>query len=122
MNQHTSIKLEVVPSEIQPQDKFARLQLLDSVIDDCKMLLVCDQLLDEDIEPQPEDFEIVQGDVRYGVVDVQLESPSTGNAACASIVLFVDRSLAKSATLTVYYRPKQWLMWSLLHDKSVAPF
>jgi len=122
MNQHTLIKLEVPESEAPPLEKFARLQLISSAIDDCKMLLVCDQLLDEDIEPQPEDFEIVQGDVRYGVVDVQLESPSSDNASRASIVLLADRSLAKSATLTVHYKPKQWLMWSLLHDKSVAPF
>lgn len=122
MNQHQPITSQMVSDETQEQDKFARPQPLKSVIDGCRLLLVCDQLLDEDIEPQPEDFEIVQGDVRYGVVDVQLESPWSEDPACASIILLTDRPLPTSATLTVSYRPKQWLMWSLLHDKSVAPF
>jgi len=118
MNQH----LQILPDNIAEQGKFARLLLKSSAVDGCKLLLVCDQLLDEDIDPQPEDFEIVQGDVRYGVVDVQLESPWSGDAASASIVLLADRPLATTATLTVSYRPKQWLMWSLRHEKSVGPF
>lgn len=122
MNPHPLIKLEVAPDEVPQPDKFARLQLVSYAIDDCRMLLVCDQLLDEDIEPQPEDFEIVQGDVNYGVVDVQLESPWSGDPAYASIVLSIDRTLAKAATITVRYRPKQWMMWSLQLEKSVAPF
>jgi len=122
MSQHPPIKLRVVSTAEQERDKFARPHLLSSAIDDCKLVLVCDQLLDEDIQPSPEDFEINQGDVRYGVIDVQLESPLPDGSAHTNIVLLTDRTLAKFATLTVNYRPKQWLMWSLQFDKSVAPF
>lgn len=130
MNQHQPIDLQRVSEDsLQPkpelspeQDKFARLLPVSSSIDDCRLLLLCDQLLDEDIEPSPEDFEIVQGDVRYIVNDLLLESPAAENTACAKLVLIADRPLSKSATLIVHYRPKQWLMWSMQHEKSVAPF
>jgi putative ABC transport system ATP-binding protein len=121
MNQHQPITMQMVSDDTSEQDKFARPQPVKSVIDGSKLLLVCDQLLDEDIDPQPEDFEIVQGDIRYGVVDARLESPWSEDPACASIVLVTDR-LLPSSTITVRYRPKQWLMWSLQEDKSVAPF
>jgi len=122
MNQYQPFAAQAVTNAADQAEKFARLLLRSSAVDGSKLLLVCDQLLDEDIDPQPEDFEIVQGDVRYGVVDVQLESPWSGDPACASIILLADRPLATSATFSVSYRPKQWLMWSLLHEKSVAPF
>lgn len=103
-------------------DEFTTLRLLASVRADRRLLLVCDQLLDADIQPVAEDFTLSQGDERYRVVAAQLESPWSERPSAAAIVLQTDQPLPKSATLTVCYRPTQWLLWSLLHDQSVAPF
>jgi len=108
--------------QMQKPEELATLRLQGSVRADNRLLLVCDLLLDEDIQPAAEDFAIVQGEEGYRVVAVQLESPWTERPSCAALVLVTDQPLPKSASLTVSYRPTQWMMWSLLHDKSVASF
>jgi hypothetical protein len=103
-------------------DERATLRLTASLRDGCRLLLVCDQLLDADIQPIPEDFVVVMGDEPHPVVAVQLESPLPQNPSCSALLLQTAVALPKSDRLRVIYRPTQWLMWSAVHDRSVAPF
>jgi hypothetical protein len=104
------------------REDFAELRLQGSVRAENRLLLICDQLLDEDIQPSADDFELLHGNDRFAVVAVQLESPWSEQPARSALVLLTECTLPKSDKLTVIYRPIQWRMWSSVHDKSIAPF
>lgn len=107
---------------LQKMDDRATLRLTASLRADCRLLLVCDQLLDADIQPIAEDFVVTAGDERFAVVAVELESPLPQDPERSALLLQTATPLPKSDRLRVIYRPTQWLMWSAVFDKSVAPF
>lgn len=104
------------------KDDLVTLWLIASLRDDCRLLLVCDQLLDADIQPVAADFTIVAGEQQLAVVAVHLESPLPQKPTCSALILQTVEALPKSDKLRVVYRPTQCLMWSTLHDLSVASF
>jgi len=112
----------MLSDSLQKMDEQATLRLTASLRADSRLLLVCDQLLDADIQPIPEDFVVVIGDQHHAVIAVQLESPVPHAPACSALLLQTDVPLPKSERLRVIYRPTQWLMWSAVHDRSVVPF
>lgn len=107
---------------LHKMDDRTTLRLTASLRAECRLLLVCDQLLDADIQPIAEDFVVTAGDERYAVVAVDLASPMPPDSDCSALLLQMATPLPKSDRLRVTYRPTQWLMWSAVLDKSVAPF
>jgi hypothetical protein len=111
-----------LPDSLQKMDERATLRLTASLRADRRLLLICDQLLDADIQPIPEDFVIVVGDERHPVIAVELESPAPHDSNSSALLLQTATSLSKTDRLRIIYRPTQWLMWSAVYDRSVAAF
>jgi hypothetical protein len=111
-----------LPDSLQKMDERATLRLTASLRADCRLLLICDQLLDSDIQPIPEDFVVAIGEERHPVIAVQLESPLPQDANGSALLLQTATPLPKTDRLRLIYRPTQWLMWSAVYDRSVAPF
>jgi len=112
----------MLPDSLQKMDEHTTLRLTASLRADSRLLVVCDQLLDADIQPIPEDFVVVIGAEHHPVIAVQLESPVPHAPDCSALLLQTAAVLPKSDRLRVIYRPTQFLMWSAVHDRSVVPF
>ncbi len=86
------------------------------------MLLICDQLLDEDIQPSPEDFSVCANAQPFTVQAVHLKSPMQEDSSWSVISLQVDRPIPEFTEIEISYSPTHWLLWSLVHEKPLAPF
>lgn len=97
-------------------------QLIGSLCDGYRLLLICDHLLDSDIQPSPEDFSIEALGQGFAVKATHLKSPIKAGSSWSAITLLMERKLPEATEINVTYRPHHWLMWSLDHDKPIAAF
>lgn len=87
-----------------------------------RLLIVCDQLLDPDIQPSPEDFSLLHNGLAFDIRAAVLKSPMQEGSSYSVISLLPRQVLPHAAHITIRYQPKDFLLWSLDEDQALSPF